>query len=80
MQCKYETRISAACPTDGLPDVYDAIFESGEMVRVEDILAAVKPFLERKAFQEEIAQELALKCRVTLIGAHSGVKTSVQAP
>ena len=82
MICRYETRIVAACPVDDRADVYDATFESEACIAVEDIVAAIKPYAERKAFQETITEELArlLKCRVVTIGYHSGVRTTVQAP
>jgi len=82
MQCKYETRIVAACPMDGQPDVYDAIFISDDTIKCEHILEAIAPYAVDKAFQEAITADLArkLRCRVVTIGYHSGVKTTVEAP
>lgn len=82
MRCRYETQIVAACPVDDRPDVYEAVFESEGCIKVEDILAAIAPWRERKAFQETITEDLArtLKCRVTTVGFHSGIKTTVEAP
>lgn len=82
MICKYETKIVAACPMDGGPDLYDATFESDDTIRCEDIIAAVGKYATEKAFQEIITADLArsLRCRVTTVGYHSGVKTTVQAP
>lgn len=82
MICRYETRLVAACPVDDKPDVYDVTFESADTIPVERILEAMQPYAERKAYQEDITAELAreLKCHVTSVGYHSGVKTTVQAP
>ncbi len=82
MQCRYETKIVAACPVDSKPDVYDAVFESDDTIRCEDILAAVGRFATEKAYQEAITADLArdLRCKVTTVGYHSGVKTTVVAP
>lgn len=82
MICKYETRIVAACPVDDKPDVYEATFESEDTIRCEDILAAVGKYATERAYQEVITADLAraLRCRVTTVGYHSGVKTTVVAP
>lgn len=82
MQCKYEVRIEAACPVDEKPDVYEAMFESHDTIRCEDILDAIGKYATEKAYQEIITADLArkLRCRVTTIGYHSGVKTTVVAP
>ena len=82
MQCKYEVRIEAACPVDEKPDVYEATFESHDTIRCEDILMAVGKYATEKAYQEVITADLArtLRCRVTTVGYHSGVKTTVVAP
>lgn len=82
MHCKYETRIEAACPVDDKPDVYEATFESHDTIRCEDILAAIGKYATEKAYQEAITADLAraLRCRVTTVGYHSGVKTTVVAP
>jgi hypothetical protein len=63
-------------------DVYEAEFESSTMVKVEDILDALRPFENEAAFQEAVTASLArsLGCKVTTIGEHSGVKTVVVAP
>ena len=82
MQCKCEVRIEAACPVDEKPDVYEAMFESHDTIRCEDILDAIGKYATEKAYQEIITADLArkLRCRVTTIGYHSGVKTTVVAP
>lgn len=82
MICRYETKIVAACPVDAGPDLYDATFESDDTIRCEDIVAAVGKYANEKAYQEAITADLArqLRCKVTTVGYHSGVKTTVIAP
>lgn len=82
MICRYETRIVALCPVDSKPDVYEATFESDDTIRCEDILAAIGKWATEAAYQEQITADLArsLRCKVTTIGYHSGVKTTVIAP
>lgn len=82
MICRYETKIVAACPVDDKPDVYDATFESDDTIRCEAIIEAIGRWATEKAYQEIITAELArsLRCRVTTIGYHSGIKTTVVAP
>lgn len=82
MICRYETRIVARCPVDGGHDVYEATFESDDTIRCEDILAAVGKYATEALYQERITAALArdLRCKVTTIGYHSGVKTTVVAP
>lgn len=82
MHCRYETFVRAACPVDSRADLYEATFESDRTIPVEVILKAIEECEPRKAFQEDIAADLArtLKCKVTLVGHHSGVKTTVIAP
>jgi hypothetical protein len=82
MLCRYELRIVAACPVDNGNDVYETVVESDDTIRVEDILEAVGRYATEKAYQEVITADLArrLRCRVTTVGYHSGVKTTVIAP
>jgi hypothetical protein len=82
MICRYETRILAACPADGLPDVYEATFISDDTIQCERILEAVAKYATEKMFQEQITADLAreLRCKVITVGYHSGVKTTVEAP
>jgi hypothetical protein len=82
MQCRYECALVARCPVDDRSDTYLAIFETDRKILVEEILAEVKLWHEKAEFQEEIATALAehFKCKVTLIGDHSGVKATVTAP
>lgn len=81
MLARHTIAMSALCPVDDLPDHYEVTVETARVVKVEDILAAIEPYRERKAFQEEITIELAkrLRCKVTTIGFHSGVRTEVVA-
>lgn len=76
----HELRICLRCPVDDAFDIYDVTVETTELVRVEDILLAVK-HLPEKSFQEVITKELAAKlaCRVKTVCYHSGVKTTCQA-
>jgi hypothetical protein len=80
--CRYETRIVAACPVDDRPDVYDVTFEAAGTIPCEEIVAAVARFADRKVYQEDITAGLArdLRCKVTTVGFHSGIKTTVIAP
>lgn len=82
MICRYATTIICACPLDDGRDTYQAEFESPSIIKVEDIIAAISVLVEAKAFQEDITESLArnLGCKVTTIGMHSGVLTTVVAP
>jgi hypothetical protein len=80
MNVVHELMFSRRCPVDDAQDRYELLVEATWLVKVEDILAAVKA-LPEKAFQEELTTKLAAKlgCRVTTIGTHSGVKTTCSA-
>ena len=82
MICRYETKIIALCPVDSGNDVYEATLEAEDTIRCEDIIAAVGRYATEKSYQEAITADLArrLRCRVTTVGYHSGVKTTVIAP
>lgn len=82
MLCRYEVTIQAACPVDDAGDVYACVIESPAFVKVEDIIEAVEQYKKEKRYQEEITADLArhLRCRVTTVGFHSGIKTTVVAP
>lgn len=81
MICRYEFSLRAACPVDDLGDVYAATVEATGPIPVETILAEAAKYAGRKLFQEDIAAELcrALGAKVTLVGWHSGVKTTAVA-
>jgi len=76
----HEWSFRRRCPVDDALDRYDLRVEANDMVKVEDIVAAVEA-LPKKAFQEELTQILAAKlgCIVTTIGHHSGIKTTCTA-
>lgn len=79
MKVIHKLQITAICPVDNLPDVYECTITARRIIKVEDILAAVEEVKAKPAFQEEICQELhrKLACKVRLIGYHSGVETKV---
>lgn len=82
MKCRYETRLVAACPANGDVDLYFVAVESDAMVPCERILEEVRKLTGVRRYQEDITSVLAeaLACRVTTVGYHSGVKTTVEAP
>jgi hypothetical protein len=82
VKCRYSLKIRCSCPVDEAPDVYDAVFESDDLIKVEDIIDAVRAYDTVVAFQEDITRSLARKfgCRVTTVGYHSGIRTEVEAP
>jgi NADPH-dependent 7-cyano-7-deazaguanine reductase QueF len=79
MQVKHETEIKAMCPIDKKPDVYRLIVRTNQLLKVEDILAAVKRVTEQPTFQEQLTQDLHrdLGCVVETQGWHSGFLTTV---
>ncbi len=81
MLCKYSLTAHCTCPVDATRDRYEIELESGHMVPVEDILAAVHQ-LSGPLYQEDFTAQLAMKvqCQVTSVGYHSGIKTVVVAP
>ena len=90
MKVTYETEIPTMCPEDGEGDIYRVSFESWRAILVEDIKTAIEdatsgPYRDppqRPRFQEEMTDFLSrrLTCKVTSIGYHSGVKTTVTCP
>lgn len=81
MLCRYELPIVAICPVDQSTDVYEAVFESDEPVMVERIREVVQEWRTKAAIQESITQALAdaIGCKVTTVGNHSTVKTTIVA-
>lgn len=77
MIVRHELTMHCTCPVNGARDSYQVIVEANRVVKVEDIIAAVRSMPDRM-FQEDITQALAaeLDCGVTTIGYHSGVKTT----
>lgn len=83
MKVKHELTITAKCPVDGTTDEYECTVETECLIKVEDILAKAKRFLniEGGIFQEDVcgclASEIGGDAKVTLVGTHSGVRTTV---
>ena len=81
MKVVHSLTVQARCPVDSQLDTYEATFTASRVVKVEDILAAIKRVANRKVFQEDLTCQLAreLGMSVTTIGYHSGVRTEVSA-
>lgn len=79
MLITHTLQITAICPIDEKPDVYECVITTSRIIPVEEIIKAVDGLKNTKAFQEEICQDLhrQLACEVKLVGYHSGVKTEV---
>lgn len=76
MKIVHETKFTCRCPVDNSLDHYELSVEVRKLIKVEAILAAIAA-LPKKAFQEELTEQLAkvLGATVTTTGYHSGVKT-----
>lgn len=81
MLVKHTFQITARCPVDQGPDVYDATVEARRVIRVEDIIEAVRELTAEPDYQENITAALArrLGATVTTVGYHSGIRTEVTA-
>lgn len=81
MRNTYELEITCSCPVDDDPDVYHLTVTSRRTIPVENILKAVEKLREDNLFQEELTQRLhrRINACVTLVGYHSGVKTTTTA-
>lgn len=81
MHAKHEFVIRAKCPMDNQPDTYEATLEVSRVVYVENILAALSSLEDKEIPQEELTVSLARKLggRLTTVGYHSGIKTTVTA-
>lgn len=77
----HELTAQCTCPVDNGPDTYAVRIETGRVVKVENILAAVAALRTETIFQEEFTERLArqLGARVTTVGYHSGVRTTCSA-
>lgn len=77
MLVRHEMKFARRCPVNDLRDVYHLTVETNGILKVEDILEAVAA-LPEVAFQEALTLALAavLRCAVTTVGYHSGVKTT----
>jgi hypothetical protein len=73
----HQLKFARRCPVNNGFDIYELRVETGELLKVEDILAAVEALPERE-FQETLTKQLAqaLKAVVTTVGEHSGVRTT----
>lgn len=76
MPTTHTTTITGKCP-HGCPDVYEATFETGRLIPVEVIQAAIACYTHGPVYQEDLTRKLAdcLRCRVTLVGSHQAFKT-----
>lgn len=79
MKIRHTLLVTAICPVDDLPDVYETSVETGRVINVETILEVAASFSERKIYQEDLTQEMArrLAATVSTVGYHSGVRTEV---
>lgn len=81
MKVKHELTIKAKCPVNEAHDEYQCTVETECLIQVETILVAAKKLGERKIYQEDLcallAKDLGGDAAVTLVGIHSGVKTTV---
>jgi hypothetical protein len=72
--------VTAKCPVDEKPDVYELTVRTGRTIKVEDILKAVAANTTAPVFQEDLTKALHrdLGCSVTTVGIHSDVTTTVE--
>lgn len=81
---KYEVQVRAQCPVNRKDvDVYDFTLESQTIIEVEKIAAFFMAHAaSNKVFQERLTQHcaVALGCKVTSVGVHSGIKVTCVAP
>lgn len=82
---KHMLTVLARCPADAtVRDVYDMMVEvEGQVVEVEDLLKIAREFEDIAIWQEHLTQQFAdkigLEAKVTTVGVHSGVETTVVA-
>lgn len=82
MICRYELKLNAICPIHECRDSYDLIVESAHQIMVEELIEFAQACAAKKETQEQITETLALRfpnCRITTVGHHSNVKTTVTA-
>lgn len=82
MICKYEFKLRAICPVHLVNDEYDCVVESAECILVERLLEFAAECEGKKETQEQLTATFAAKfanCKVTTVGYHSNVKTTVVA-
>lgn len=78
MKTIHELSAAFCCPVDAAVDVYQITVETSHMIKVEDIIAAVRSQQKKPVFQEDLTARLSgiISASVTTIGFHSGVKTT----
>ncbi len=82
MICRYEMKLRAVCPIHECLDEYDLTIESSECIFVEKLLEFAAACQTKKETQEQITASFAAQfpnVRVTTVGYHSNVKTTVSA-
>jgi NADPH-dependent 7-cyano-7-deazaguanine reductase QueF len=83
MTARHQFELRALCPANGALDVYEVTIEVNRLVRCEDLLELAATYREKKIFQEDLTNQLAMKlnCHVVTIGHHCGqqVKTRCEA-
>lgn len=74
---EHSLAIHATCAVNGCPDEYQATVRTSRVIRVEDILEAVRVATVNPILQEDLTARLArvLRCQVETTGEHSGVRT-----
>lgn len=79
MKVEHHLEITALCPVDGKPDVYQCLVRAERVIPVEDILKAAAELSGKKLYQEDLTQELhrRIAAVVETNGCHSGVRTRV---
>lgn len=77
MQVTHEFDMRSVCPVNGATDWYHVTIHLDRLVMVEEIIECASAFGEKRLFQEEITQRLAIqfKARVITYGNHSKVRT-----
>lgn len=78
MLATHEVPIVARCPVNQGIDTYVCTIAANRIVKVEDIWQAITS-ITTPMFQEDLTVRLAflLNCKVTTVGWHSGIKTTV---
>lgn len=81
MISRYEIIVRAICPVNLCVDCYDVTVESPHTIMVERLIDFALSCADKKETQEDITAALAKEfgCKVTSVGYHSGVKTTVVA-
>ena len=75
----HKLEVTALCPVDQKPDVYQCKVTARRVIQVESIIAAAAAESKDPIYQEDLCMALhrSLACRVSLVGYHSGVRTKV---